>query len=1136
MSRIPSGPPYPHQIPPQSAAAAGYYGNPSLSGNPLPPVMQHQGLPPPPPPPGTGTPYASDPNLYPYDRHPQSLSHPGGPWSNSGPMPGPGPPPHPSAMPLEMYQNNPAAGPSSSRTTSAGDPYQAYAQPLRSSPGQNLPSSRQPSIQKLNANANAAWSSVHPISSGASTPGRVKLEDLVSTSDRRPTPTSIPILPPVPSNTPQSNIAIAVTENNKRPGTSGNDGAGSSGNTAAAGGGSGNAAGGTQQGPSEFIKKLYKMLEEESVAFGKGKAAGQPRDKGGKRGSVGWGRGGTTFVVWDMNDFTTKVLPQTFRHSNFSSFVRQLNKYGFSKIKHVDEESGTIKENVWEFQHPSFQAGGKSDLENIKRKAVAPRKTAGGEGEDTSPKAFGLSAEDASRINLMENRIVSLEGNLERALEEVREARARESGMMGVLKEVIGHLAASERATSGSPMSDGNYSPRILHLFKAFDSIPQPGSRSTPSTGYGAPISALPYSSQFTGQIAMAPAPTFNPLYVNGGTAQTSPRTDGTASRGSRGSMSGPTSGGGMRGVSGAPSRLGSLSGPSIVPPAAQVPTTIIPPTAVPLSTATQPQPDLVPKEEITENQAEMPTLFSGEPLSMTPMFAETPAWLTEGNQSTLPMYHRKSSDGSTLRMMYDALSGGTVPNAAGRFAEEVNGTSGATNGLESINEQETVNSAAPLDQQQQATQIVDIVMAPPGGFESADLSDIQGKSAVSVNAPSSSSLTASVNDQQNGGIVSVPAATTTSTSPSSGTTSKFKKHTNGNSALTIKPHWATTPKILVVEDDLVYRQLSSRFLSKFGCVTETVENAQGAIEKMNKDKYDLVLMDIFFGPNMDGRKATSLIRQFDNYTPIISMTSNAQPQDVDSYIRSGMNDILAKPFTKHGLFLILDKHLMHLRQAQIYEKIIPISVGVPPLSDQHVQEALAISAATIQGQGTAGLLMGLNGDANGIGGANIINDGEGGADGEHDDVVMRNPLAGSGWSDETYQLVLQQFLATGMMPDVNSLSNGSIGTGIIFSDASTFNLNPPNNRKRSIEALNDDAWEQSQLQQQQQQQQQQINGNLNGQQQQAGLGVVPGFGMVNGITIGFVPSGSTLMTHNPTMMSNDGSERDPKRPRGVVG
>lgn len=68
------------------------------------------------------------------------------------------------------------------------------------------------------------------------------------------------------------------------------------------------ASAGVPSGPSEFIKKLYKMLEEESATYGKGKPVGQPRGEGAKRGSVGWGRGGSTFVVWDMNDFTTKVL------------------------------------------------------------------------------------------------------------------------------------------------------------------------------------------------------------------------------------------------------------------------------------------------------------------------------------------------------------------------------------------------------------------------------------------------------------------------------------------------------------------------------------------------------------------------------------------------------------------------------------------------------------------------------------------------------------------------------------------------------------------------------------------------------------------------------------------------------------
>ena len=37
-----------------------------------------------------------------------------------------------------------------------------------------------------------------------------------------------------------------------------------------------------------------------------------------------------------------------------------------AQIKHVDEDTGQIKDNVWEFQHPNFQAGGKSDLDSIK--------------------------------------------------------------------------------------------------------------------------------------------------------------------------------------------------------------------------------------------------------------------------------------------------------------------------------------------------------------------------------------------------------------------------------------------------------------------------------------------------------------------------------------------------------------------------------------------------------------------------------------------------------------------------------------------------------------------------------------------------------------------------------------------------
>ncbi len=47
---------------------------------------------------------------------------------------------------------------------------------------------------------------------------------------------------------------------------------------------------------------------------------------------VCWGPHGDCFVVKDMNEFTKTILPRMFKHSNFASFVRQLNKYDFHKV------------------------------------------------------------------------------------------------------------------------------------------------------------------------------------------------------------------------------------------------------------------------------------------------------------------------------------------------------------------------------------------------------------------------------------------------------------------------------------------------------------------------------------------------------------------------------------------------------------------------------------------------------------------------------------------------------------------------------------------------------------------------------------------------------------------------------------
>ncbi|AAS51532.1 ADL388Wp [Eremothecium gossypii ATCC 10895] len=114
---------------------------------------------------------------------------------------------------------------------------------------------------------------------------------------------------------------------------------------------------------------------------------------------------------------------------------------------------------------------------------------------------------------------------------------------------------------------------------------------------------------------------------------------------------------------------------------------------------------------------------------------------------------------------------------------------------------------------------------------------------------------------------------------------------------------------VLLVEDDSVCIQLCSKFLRKYGCSVEVVTDGLSAIETVEKFQYDLVLMDIVM-PNLDGATATSVIRSFDNQTPIIAMTGNIEDQDLVTYLQHGMNDILAKPFTKDDLHSMLVRYL----------------------------------------------------------------------------------------------------------------------------------------------------------------------------------------------------------------------------------
>ncbi|XP_009080938.1 PREDICTED: heat shock factor protein 3-like, partial [Acanthisitta chloris] len=83
---------------------------------------------------------------------------------------------------------------------------------------------------------------------------------------------------------------------------------------------------------------------------------------------------GENFSILDEQRFAKELLPKYFKHNNISSFIRQLNMYGFRKV--IALENGIItaeKSSVIEFQHPFFKQGKAHLLENIKRKVSAVR-------------------------------------------------------------------------------------------------------------------------------------------------------------------------------------------------------------------------------------------------------------------------------------------------------------------------------------------------------------------------------------------------------------------------------------------------------------------------------------------------------------------------------------------------------------------------------------------------------------------------------------------------------------------------------------------------------------------------------------------------------------------------------------------
>ncbi|OLY80353.1 Transcription factor SKN7 [Smittium mucronatum] len=619
----------------------------------------------------------------------------------------------------------------------------------------------------------------------------------------------------------------------------------------------------------EFVKKLFRILEKDTY-----------------KKIIHWSDSGDSFVVIDQSEFSDFVLPRHFKHKNFATFIRQLNKYGFRKVK-SRYESKKAGDLVWEFEHPYFQSKSPNMLDKIKRKPIGRTRNtqqspAHISSNSTIPsKSFKPDKQEPKNQNqstsFSENPSAEKKSTSPSRPIEEDDLRLQVQNLINENSQVVNYLKQLSEHYQYITNEVGNLK-KSIHLQDGC--VSQSVSEFPSAVSYNFPKSSkknfdseprLPNS--LNPDFQMISNVPFDNLNIN----EKTPLSDNFCS-----------------------------STPS-------------------------------PQFKSSASFNDVPNFdTSAKTQNLNPNFNSTPVL----NQSDFQSTHNSFENFISLSKL------GSISDAKkskNRTSSHRIDNSGQKNPASNDEISSRIPDGSHVNTNQEDS-IADLCkyagISQFSLFQPNIVSyDVNNSSHPSeptiLPNPTKNSKRQRINDKEDNyrnlktnlvNFIRTPSEMRPTSNGKGIEFFKFKKRNLNKKNPFVAINWTAPPKVLIVEDGEVDRDLANRLLNIFGCSTDLANDGSAAVTLMNEHQYDIVLMDIFM-PNLDGMAATSFIRSFDKETPIISVTSAADDKSRTKYVKEGMTDVLEKPLTKELVYSLLITYCSHLF-------LTKTSIGITMLSD----------------------------------------------------------------------------------------------------------------------------------------------------------------------------------------------------------